>query len=121
MPDDTYEILEPGDEQAIALESLPPYADEQDYLRSVGSLPLPTGEQIKPFVLFVSDAKSWYKHPSARPLDAHSRPRCWSHQIVYRDSRNTRINFATLDDDRGMPGPIPILIARINRCCEYHG
>jgi len=91
----TEEFLDPEEEE-IALEPLPPFADEGDYLDGVGDLPRPTSEQIEDFVTFVSGAKSWYKHLPARPpgapmhfyLDVNAgrdRLRRWGHEVIYRD------------------------------------
>ncbi|MGC2033431.1 MAG: hypothetical protein WA642_25670, partial [Steroidobacteraceae bacterium] len=67
MMDPTDDFLDHEEEQEIALEPLPPFAEEQDYLEDVGSLPIPTSEQIRDFVVFVANAKSWYKHLPCRP------------------------------------------------------
>src|SRR5271168_1118193 len=96
MADEIDERIAGGDEQEIPLESSPRFADEQAYLRSVSSLPRPTGEQIRDFVAFVAGAKSWYKHLPARPpgapmyfyLDPNAgrdRLRRWGHEVIYRD------------------------------------
>ena len=96
MTDDIDGFLDPEEEQEIALEPLPPFADQRDYLEEVGALPVPTSEQIKDFVTFVSEAKSWYKHLPARPpgapmyfyLDPNAgrdRLRRWGHEVIYRD------------------------------------
>jgi hypothetical protein len=90
------EILDPEREQEIALEPLPAFADERDYLEGVGLLPMPGLKQIEDFVRFVSEAKSWYKHLPARPpgapmyfyLDLNAgrdRLRRWGHRAVFRD------------------------------------
>lgn len=91
-----YETLEPHEDQEIALEPLPSFADELAYLQTVAQLPIPTAEQITDFVTFVAIAKSWYKHLPARPpgapiyfyLDPNAgrdRLRRWGHQVIYRD------------------------------------
>ena len=96
MIDSTQDIFDPEDEQEIALEPLPPFADQRDYLEGVGWLPIPTPEQIRDFVSFVANAKSWYKHLPGRPpgapmhfyLDLNAgrdRLRRWGHQVIYRD------------------------------------
>ncbi len=96
MTGEINENLERDEDQEIALEPLPAFADEQAYLRSVAQLPIPTHEQIADFVIFVSGAKSWYKHLPARPpgaamyfyLDPNAgrdRLRRWGHQVIYRD------------------------------------
>jgi hypothetical protein len=96
MIDHTDDFLDPEDEREIALEPLPPFADERDYLEDIGSLPIPTSLQIRDFVSFVSAAKSWYKHLLSRPpgapmhfyLDPNAgrdRLRRWGHEVIYRD------------------------------------
>lgn len=93
MTGEIHETPEVDDEQEIPLEPLPPYANEQTYLRSVSSLPLPTGEQIADFVGFVSGAKSWHlpPRPPGAPiyfyLDENAgrdRLRRWGHEVIYR-------------------------------------
>jgi hypothetical protein len=96
MRDEADEIADPDDEQEIALEPLPAFAEEQGYLTSVAQLPTPTREQTTDFVQYVAGAKSWYKHIPARPpgtpmffyLDPNAgrdRLRRWGHEVIYRD------------------------------------
>jgi hypothetical protein len=72
--------VDPVEYQEIALEPLPPFADEKTYLRTVAGLPIPTAEQINDFATYVAGAKSWYKHLPVHPpgspmhfyLDSHA-------------------------------------------------
>lgn len=90
------DFLDPEEEHEIALEPVPPFAAERDYLEGAGSVPIPTSAQIRDFVSFVANAKSWYKHLPARPpgapmhfyLDLNAgrdRLRRWGHEVIYRD------------------------------------
>jgi hypothetical protein len=80
----------------VPLEPLPRYSNEGTYLTSIASLTPHTEAQIKDFVSFAADAKSWYKHIPARPpgepmhfyLDPNAgrdRLRRWGHRVAYYD------------------------------------
>lgn len=107
MTGESEELFDARDEREIALEPLPPFADERHYLHCVVPLPVPTNEQIADFVSFVSCAKSWYKHLPAHPpgaplyfyLDPNAgreRLRRWGHQAIYRDreEHTKRIHYS---------------------------
>jgi hypothetical protein len=90
------EFFDAEEEQEIALEPLPSFADEKSYLRTVAGLPTPTAEQMNDFVTYVAGAKSWYKHlpvhPPGSPMHFYLDPnagrdrlRRWGHQVISRD------------------------------------
>jgi hypothetical protein len=104
MTDDIEECLDPEEEQEIPLEPLPAFAEQEDYLKSVSGLPIPTTAQIDDFVTYAAGAKSWYKHLPCRPpgapmhfyLDPNAgrdRLRRWDHQVIYRDRTENTEKF----------------------------